>query len=110
MRIARFLAFVVGASIAAFACTAAQRQAAKTALDVISYACIIENATFDNEKIANVCAIESELRPALDELLKQHRMGVSKMGAKPCAPTSPASASGDAGVPATPVTDAAVKG
>lgn len=54
------------------------------ALDVVSYACVLQHALdYDNATIAKMCAIDEALRPALDELLKQHRDGVQRAKARP---------------------------
>ena len=89
-----FLALLIGL----VGCTAGQKQVVRTALDVASYACIIANAGSADETIAKVCAIEAELVPALKELLRNHRMAMSKAGACPPAPAPSSSApKGDAG-------------
>lgn len=79
------LSFIIGF----IGCTALQKQEARSAIDALSYACVIENATLGNDVVAKICAIENALLPALNELLKQHRMGMAK-AAVHCPSAAPA--------------------
>lgn len=90
------LAFLVGL----IGCTPGQKQAAKTALDVASYACILANAGADDATISKLCAIEADLAPAMKELLKQHRIAAKRVAA----PAGPCTSS-----TATPSPSASVK-
>jgi len=76
-------AFAV-ALIAAPACNPQQKQVARTVLDISSYACVIANAHLDSPAIAKACDVQEAAMPALEELLKQHRMAMAKAGRPMC--------------------------
>lgn len=60
------------------------KQNGRTALDVVNYGCIIANAFLADERVAETCRIQSELQPAMRELLKQHRTAVARDRMRGC--------------------------
>lgn len=75
-------------------CELFTKKNARTVLDVSKYACIIANAHLDNALVAKTCDVLDDAKPALDELLKQHRFAMAMAGKPLCAPAPSASASG----------------
>ncbi len=71
-------------------CTPGEKQAANTALDVASYACIIANADLPDEAaIAKACGVLNVLAPDIKQVVndfksKRAAYAVAKMSASHC--------------------------
>ncbi len=76
-RLITFVVFTV-AFLAPISCSLFTKQNARTALDLADYGCIIANALTADDRVAEVCRISEELKPAMRELLKQHRTAVAR--------------------------------
>jgi hypothetical protein len=55
------------------ACTPAEKQAARTALEVTQVACIVANAALQDAEIATLCGIANDAIPAMQDLLASAR-------------------------------------
>lgn len=81
------LAFVFASTIGPLAvvssCTPGERQAAKSALDVLQVACIIANAESDDATVAQVCGIANDLMPDLEKILSAQRKATRKAACHP---------------------------
>jgi hypothetical protein len=60
------------------ACALFTKQNARTVLDFLQIACVIQNATLGEAHVAQVCGIANELIPSLRELLAQQRAELAK--------------------------------
>lgn len=78
---------VVAASLFLTSCslTAAQRADAKTVLNAISAACVIEHAELDVPSLEVACAIDQALTPEVEQLLSAYRLKLAaQLAAKRC--------------------------
>ena len=89
------------------ACTATQRQVARTVVDVARTACELfasEQAgkqKADPEKLVReLCATEADLAPWIDSLLSANRLAAAKGGPAPCPAQAPAPPPGPGAVEA----------
>jgi hypothetical protein len=76
-----FVALLLAApalGVASLACTPGQRQAARTAVDAATVACLIANATLPDAEVARVCSIVDGLDGPLKELLRASRTKVAE--------------------------------
>lgn len=82
----RWKTFLVGMVMlcGVVACTPWQKQAVKTALDVISYACVLGQAESTDAEIQKACNLADDVMPATRELLAQHRAAAQRYAAKKC--------------------------
>ena len=62
-----------GLLLAALACTPGQRQAARTALDIIQATCVIANQALGDEKVAEICGIAGPLIDPMKQILASSR-------------------------------------
>lgn len=83
------LVVAAGAFVAAdavTACTPGQIQAAKTALDVATVACVVANQALADADVAKVCNVANDLIPAMQQILSRSRTASAQAvaGAKAC--------------------------
>lgn len=100
----RFAVALILFCLACLACTPAEKQAAKTALDIANTICIVANAESSDANVQTVCGIEQTLMPDVKRLLDAHRKKMAAtrcMGAVADAGASSAQTSGraDGGTP-----------
>ncbi len=59
-------------------CSLFTKSQAKSAIDAVALACILERSTLDDQSIADACNIADSLIPSLKDLLAVHRKAVAK--------------------------------
>lgn len=77
--------FTITLTLACLACTPAEKQEAKTALDIANILCVVANAESSDTTVQAACGIEQALAPDVKRLLDAQR---KKMAAVRCLPGS----------------------